>query len=75
MRAAPFLTAPTRRGDGAFESTLHGRTNRNCTVEFSVSLTGWTNVTNILLTSPQSPVVDMAATNAASRFYRERLEP
>ena len=75
VSVAPFLTAPLRRGDGAFEFILHGRTNRNYTVEFSVSLTGWTNVTNILLSSPQSPVVDAAATNAASRFYRVRLEP
>ncbi len=75
VSVAPFLTAPLRRVAGAFEFTLNGRTNRNYTVEFSVNLTGWTNVTNILLTSPQSPVVDAAATNAVSRFYRVRLEP
>ena len=44
-------------------------------MEFSVSLIGWTHMTNILLTRPETPVVDAAATNAVSRFYRVRLEP
>ena len=75
VSVAPFLTVPLRRGDGAFEFILNGRTNRNYTVEFSVSLIGWTNMTNILLTRPQTPVVDAAATNAVSRFYRVRIDP
>jgi hypothetical protein len=65
----PFLTNPHFRVDGAFEFTLNGQTNRNYAVEFSVNLTSWTNLTNILLTSPQAPVVDPTS-NAPARFYR-----
>jgi hypothetical protein len=73
VNSQPFLSQPKLRPDGAFEFTLQGQTNRLYAVEFSVSLTGWTNLTNITLNVPQSLIVDRAATNSPHRFYRVRL--
>jgi hypothetical protein len=69
------LLSPTVRGDGAFEFTLMGRSNRNYTVEYTTDFNGWTNVTNLTLPGPQATVIDPGATNAPSRFYRVRLNP
>ncbi len=69
------LLAPSVRGDGAFEFTLVGTSNRNYTVEYTRDFSGWTNVTNLTLSGPQATVVDPGATNDTSRFYRVRLNP
>ncbi len=69
------LFAPTVRGDGAFEFRLLGRSNRNYTVEYTTDFSGWTNVTNVTLSSAQATVIDPSASNASSRFYRARLNP
>jgi hypothetical protein len=71
----PFLANPRVRADRVFEFTLVGRTNRSYTVEFTTSFNGWTNLTNITLTGPQSPVTDGGSSNAPSRFYRVRVNP
>jgi hypothetical protein len=70
-----FLSEPRLRGDGAFEFKLNGQSNRTYMVEFTENFGGWTNVTNITLTSPQGIVVDGGATNASSRFYRVHVQP
>jgi hypothetical protein len=69
------LLSPIVRGDGAFEFTLMGRSNRNYTVEYTTDFSGWTNVTNLTLPGPQATVIDPGATNDTSRFYRVRLNP
>ena len=73
INGQPFLSNPHIRGDGAFEFTLHGQTNRPYAVEFSVTLTGWNILTNVILSAPQSPIIDPAATNTLMRFYRVRV--
>jgi hypothetical protein len=70
---APSLANPHQRGDGFFEFTLLGQTNRSYAVEFTSNFGGWTNLTNVTLSTPQAPVVDRTSTNAALRFYRVRL--
>jgi hypothetical protein len=75
VNTKPFLANSHVRGDGAFEFTLLGRSNRNYAVEFSTDFVGWTNVTNITLPGPQATVTDGGATNATSRFYRVKLNP
>lgn len=66
-----FITAPRLRVDGTFEFTLNGATNRNYTVQYSVTLQAntWTNLTNFLLTTPQRVIID-PTTNTPMRFYR-----
>ena len=61
--------------NGAFEFTLMGRSGRSYSVEFSTDFSGWTNLTNITLGSPQAPAVDVGASNGVSRFYRVRSNP
>ena len=70
----PFLANPHLRPDGVFEFTLVGRTNRTYNIDWTPDFNGWTNLTNITLTSPQAPVTN-PSTNAAARFYRARLVP
>jgi len=50
------------------------RTNRSYSIDWTVDFNGWTNLTNITLTSPTAPVTN-PSTNAAARFYRARLVP
>jgi len=71
VNAQPFLLNPRFVGN-TFEFTLHGQTNRTYQVEFSATLTSWTNLTNVILTSPQAPVTD-SVSNALMRFYRVRI--
>jgi len=75
VNVTPFLAGPRVRTDGAFEFTLNGQTNRNYTVQSSTNLSAWTDVTNMTLGNPAGTVADLNATNAASRFYRVRLNP
>jgi len=74
VSSQPFLANPHLRPDGVFEFTLVGRTNRTYSIDWTPDFNGWTNLTNITLTSPQAPVTN-PSTNAAARFYRARLEP
>lgn len=69
------LLSPQMRGDGVFEFTLFGQGSQNYTVQYSTDLSGWTNLTNITLSSPVAPIIDPSATNAPMRFYRVRREP
>ena len=75
VNTAPFLTLPQLRGDGAFEFTLNGQTNRQYRVEYTINFGGWTNVTNITLSNPQAPITDHAASNSSARFYRVYITP
>ena len=75
VSSQPFLANPQVRPDRAFEFTLSGPTNRSYTVEFSTNLSGWSNLTNFILGSPQAPVTDVGASNAPSRFYRVIMNP
>jgi hypothetical protein len=75
ISSQPFLASPRVRADRAFEFMLVGPMNRTYTVEFSTNLTGWNNLTNFVLGSPQVPVTDTGASNAPSRFYRVIMNP
>ncbi len=75
VNSAPFLGSPKLRADGAFEFKLNGATNRVYAVEFTTNFTGWTNLTNFNLSSPQTTIIDSTASNANTRFYRVRTGP
>jgi hypothetical protein len=72
INVAPFLGQPKVRPDRVFEFKLNGPTNRAYTVEYTVNFTGWTNLTNFTLTTPQTTLTDPGASNNTSRFYRVR---
>jgi hypothetical protein len=75
VSVAPFLASPRLRGDGAFEFILNGQTNRNYAIEFTVNFAGWTNLSNVLVTNPQTTIIDATRSNAPTRFYRVRTNP
>jgi hypothetical protein len=73
VNSQPFLANAHVRGDGFFEFTIVAQTNRIYAVEYSANFNGWTNLTNVNLSAPQTLVVDPGSTNTAMRFYRVRV--
>ena len=67
-----FLTDPMRLPSGRFQALFVGAVNRNYRVQTSTNLllTGWTDITNFLQTTPTRIITDAAATNRPHRFYR-----
>jgi hypothetical protein len=70
INVAPFLGQPKVRPDRTFEFKLNGPTNRTYSIEYTTNFNSWTNLTNFLLTVPQTTITDLSASNAPTRFYR-----
>jgi hypothetical protein len=75
LSSSAFLTGSQLLGNGAFQFTVVGQSNRTYAVEFSTNLSTWTNLTSVTLTNTTSTVTDATATNSKTRFYRLRASP
>jgi len=70
--AAPTLTEPAVLPDGSVQFNLSGTAGLSYTVQASTNLVDWVPVLSFVSTNGTTPVVDPAATNFNSRFYRAR---
>lgn len=69
----PSISQPQARGDGNFQFQLNSWAGTTNTVETSSNLANWSALTSIVVTNVPMPVVDLGASNFATRFYRVRV--
>jgi hypothetical protein len=71
----PALKQPQKRSDANFQFQLYGQLGQTFTVEASTNFNTWTSVTSIVANTLPVDVVDLSASNHASRFYRASSPP
>jgi hypothetical protein len=66
----PWLRQPVSRSDGAFTFQLYEQLGTPFTIQTSTNLKTWMSLTSSVATAVPMNLVDAAATNSPSRFYR-----
>src|SRR5438876_9910134 len=66
----PSLQQPKRRADANFEFQLYAQIDGTQTVQTSADLATWNSLTNVIVTNVPLTLVDLSASNFASRYYR-----
>jgi len=70
-KASPYtLGPPTHLPDGTFQIPVFGEIGCPCQIQYSLTLTNWSPLTNLTTTNSPSVLTDFAASNSPARFYR-----
>ncbi len=71
FKALPYaLQTPTRLPDGRIQLAVAGEIGCPCRLEFSTDMIAWNQLTNFTTTNAGSVIIDPAAANSPSRYYR-----